>query len=61
LALWVWVLSWAILHGLWRKRHFSLEVWMPLFLGILLVVTLCFFHPLVDPVVLFVAGLMGLA
>ena len=60
LALIVWLVSWLILHMLWRKQDYSLHAWIPLFLGGLGLITLGFFHPLTDPVVLFLAGIFGI-
>lgn len=60
LALMVWLGSWLILHGLWRKQDLSLQVWTRIFVISLLVITLGFFHPLSDPIVLFIAGLFGI-
>lgn len=59
LALGVWFLSWTIFHFLWRKQEFSLQRWTRIFLIGLLTITLGFFHPLSDPIVLFVAGWFG--
>lgn len=57
LALMVWLLSWAIFHFLWRKHDFSLQKWlMPFYVGLLLV-TLGFIHPVIDPLVLFLLNL----
>ncbi len=60
LALLVWLLSWGLFHGLWRKQEFSLRVWTRFFVISLLLITLGFFHPLSDPIVLFIAGFFGL-
>ena len=60
LALVVWLVSWLILHFLWRKQDFSLPAWTRIFVISLGLITLGFFHPLADPVVLFVASLFGL-
>jgi hypothetical protein len=61
LALAVWGLSWLLFHTLWRKRHLSLATWTPYFIGVLFLITLGFFHPLIDPLVMAVAKLMGFA
>lgn len=60
LALVVWIISWLILHLLWRKRHFSLDRWLPIFLVSMAVITLGFFHPLADPLVVWLAAFVGL-
>jgi hypothetical protein len=60
LALAAWGLSWLLLHFLWRNQDFSLRRWLPVFCGALALVTLGFFHPLADPLVLGLAGLFGL-
>lgn len=60
LALAVWLGSWVIFHLLWRQQDFYLAPWLRAFAVSLGVVTLGFFHPLVDPVVLFIAGFFGL-
>lgn len=52
LALFVWFTSWAILHVLWRKLDLPLKRWIPIFLGSLAFVTLCLFHPFIDPILL---------
>jgi hypothetical protein len=57
LALMVWAFSWLVFHFLWRKQDLSLQKWLaPFFIG-LLVVTLGFIHPVIDPVVLFLLNL----
>lgn len=60
LALIVWLTSWLIFHFLWRKQDLSLQAWTRFFLISLIVITLGFFHPLSDPVVLFIADLFGI-
>lgn len=60
LALTVWLSSWLLFHVLWRNRDLSVKVWIPWFLGSIFLVTLGFFHPLIDPVVLFIAGSLKL-
>lgn len=60
LAIGVWLISWLIFHFLWRKQDLSLQVWTRIFIMSLVVITLGFFHPLSDPIVLFIAGLFGL-
>lgn len=60
LAIGVWLISWLIFHFLWRKQDLSLQVWTRIFVMSLVVITLGFFHPLSDPIVLFIAGLFGL-
>jgi hypothetical protein len=61
LALWVWGLAWLLLHFLWRKQDFSLRAFLPFFIGFLVLLILGLFHPLIDPVVLFIAGFFGYA
>jgi len=60
LALVVWLSSWLILHFLWRKQDFPLHDWTRIFVIGLGLITVGFFHPLADPIVLFIAGLFGL-
>ncbi|WP_347987664.1 hypothetical protein [Methylomonas sp. AM2-LC] len=60
LALMVWLGSWLIFHFLWRKQDFPLHAWTRIFVIGLVVITVGFFHPLADPIVLFIAGLFGL-
>ena len=60
LALAVWLSSWLLFHVLWRNRELSVKAWIPWFLGSIFLVTLGFFHPLIDPVVLFIAGSLKL-
>ena len=60
LAMGVWLLSWLIFHFLWRKFDFPLQAWTRIFVIGLVVITLGFFHPLSDPIVLFIADLFGL-
>jgi hypothetical protein len=52
LALMVWFVSWAIFHFLWRKQELSVSRWIPIFLGLLAFVTLCLFHPFIDPILM---------
>ena len=59
LAIGVWLISWSIFHFLWRKQDLSLEAWTRFFIIGLVVITLGFFHPLADPIVLFIADLIG--
>ncbi|WP_394753978.1 hypothetical protein [Crenothrix sp.] len=61
LALFVWFTTWLIFHCLWRKQDFSLRALTPLLIGTLFFLMLGLFHPLIDPVVLFIAGLFGYA
>ena len=58
LALMVWLVSWAIFHALWRKQDLSIQGWVPVFSGALLVVTLGFIHPVIDPFVLLIRDLL---
>lgn len=60
LAIGVWLISWLIFHVLWRKQELSLQVWTRIFIISLVAITLGFFHPLSDPIVLFIAGFFGL-
>lgn len=55
LALVVWFTSWLVFHWVWRNRELSVKAWIPWYLGALVLLTLSFFHPLIDPVVLFIA------
>lgn len=60
LALVVWFVSWGIFHYFWREQDLSIATWIPWFLGTLSLIILGFFHPIIDPVVLFLAGSLGL-
>ncbi|WP_150047912.1 MULTISPECIES: hypothetical protein [Methylomonas] len=60
LAIAVWLVSWLIFHCLWRRQDLSLKVWTRLFVVGLLAITLGFFHPISDPIVLFIADLLGI-
>lgn len=60
LAIAVWLTSWLAFHLMWRKQDLSLQAWTRLFLFGLAAITLGFFHPLADPIVLFIAGFFGL-
>ncbi|PPD35817.1 MAG: hypothetical protein CTY19_01875 [Methylomonas sp.] len=60
LAITVWLGSWLIFHVLWRKQELSLQIWTRIFIISLVAITLGFFHPLSDPIVLFIAGFFGL-
>jgi hypothetical protein len=60
LALAVWMTSWAVFHFLWKKQEFQLSFWLLIFWGCLALLTLGFFHPIIDPVVLLIAGFFGL-
>lgn len=60
LALGVWLASWLIFHFLWRKQDLSVRAWTRFFVTGLVLITLGFFHPLSDPIVLFIAGLFGI-
>lgn len=59
LAILVWGLSWAIFHLLWRKQDLPVYRWLPIFLGALLLVTLGFIHPIIDPVILLLIDVFG--
>lgn len=59
LALAVWLGSWLVFHLLWRKQDLSLQIWTRFFVIALALITLGFFHPLSDPIVLFIADLFG--
>ena len=60
LAIGVWLMSWLTFHFLWRKQNLSLQAWTRFFVIGLAVITLGFFHPLADPIVLSIASLFGL-
>lgn len=60
LALIVWLTSWSVFHALWHKQDLSLQVWTRFFVIALGLITLGFFHPLADPIVLFIAGFFDL-
>ncbi|MBD9357661.1 hypothetical protein [Methylomonas albis] len=57
LALVIWFGSWLLFHLLWRKQNLSLHAWTKIFVTALGLITLGFFHPLSDPIVLFIADL----
>ncbi|WP_020485226.1 hypothetical protein [Methylomonas sp. MK1] len=57
LALTVWFGSWLLFHLLWRKQNLSLNTWTKVFIVALGLITLGFFHPLSDPIVLFISDL----
>lgn len=57
LAMIVWLASWLLFHLLWRKLDLPLQVWTRWFIVGLGLITLGFFHPFSDPIVLFVADL----
>ena len=59
LALMVWLGSWAVFHYLWRKQDLSLQGWLPIFSGGLLLVVLGFIHPVIDPVIVLLRDLLG--
>jgi len=59
LAIVVWLTSWLLLHWLWRKQDFCLALWLRCFVITLFLIVLGFFHPLADPVVLFIADALG--
>jgi hypothetical protein len=44
---------------LWRKQDLSLKDWLPIFSGGLLLVSLGFIHPVIDPVILLLRDLLG--
>jgi hypothetical protein len=60
LALAVWLSSWLLFHILWRNHELSIKTWIPWFLGGIFLVMLGFFHPFIDPIVLFIAGSLEL-
>ncbi|WP_230874631.1 hypothetical protein [Methylomonas sp. LL1] len=60
LAIIVWLSSWLIFHLLWRKLDLPLQTWTRWFVIGLATITLGFFHPLSDPIVLFIANFFGL-
>jgi len=59
LALLVWGVSWVIFHLLWRQQDLPVRNWLPIFLGALLLVTLGFIHPIIDPVILLLVDVFG--
>ncbi|NOT84236.1 MAG: hypothetical protein HOP02_05495 [Methylococcaceae bacterium] len=59
LALMVWFLSWGIFHFLWRKQELPVNRWITLFLGSLAFVTLCLFHPFIDPILMLLLSTGG--
>ena len=59
LALLVWLVSWAVFHSLWRKQDLSVEAWLPIFSGGLVIVSLGFIHPVVDPVIGLIRDMLG--
>jgi len=59
LALLAWGLSWAIFHMLWRQVDLPVHKWLPIFLGALLLVTLGFIHPIIDPLILLLIDIFG--
>lgn len=61
LAIAVWLMSWLLFHWLWRKQDFCLRLWLRCFLIGMVLITLGFFHPLADPIVLFLADVLGIA
>ena len=60
LALGVWLISWLSFHMLWRKQDMALQAWTRIFVISMAAITLGFFHPLADPIVLSIAALFGL-
>jgi hypothetical protein len=60
LALSVWLISWLVLHLVWRRQNLSVASWSRIFVIGLALITIGFFHPLADPVVLMIAGLLGI-
>ncbi len=58
LALLVWTISWLIFHTIWRKQDLPIRQWLPIFFSLLLVVTLGFIHPVIDPIVLLIVDSM---
>lgn len=60
LAIMVWLSSWLVFHILWRRQDFPLHAWTRAFVIGLGIITSGFFHPLADPIVLFIAGFFGL-
>ncbi|MCX8048728.1 MAG: hypothetical protein N3A55_03580 [Methylohalobius sp.] len=59
LALWVWAASWVSFHLAWRRLDFDLRRWLWCFTAALALLTLGFFHPLADPIVLVLARWFG--
>jgi hypothetical protein len=60
MAVVVWVISWLIFHYLWRQQDFSLRRWSQFYVISLLIITLGFFHPVIDPLVLLISSTLGL-
>ncbi|MGY6275796.1 hypothetical protein [Methylomonas sp. MgM2] len=60
LAIMVWLSSWLVFHMLWRRQDFPLNAWARIFVIGLILITVGFFHPLADPIVLFIAEFFGL-
>jgi hypothetical protein len=58
LALLVWLCSWVVFHAMWRKQDLSVQGWLPIFSMALLLVTLGFIHPVIDPLVIFILGFL---
>jgi hypothetical protein len=56
LALGVWFLSWALFHLLWKQQELPVKRWIPVFLGAITFVTLCLFHPFIDPIIMLILG-----
>ncbi len=59
LAIVVWLVSWAVFHVLWQKQDLPIKRWVPIFLGAMGLVTLGFFHPLVDPIIYVLIDIFG--
>jgi hypothetical protein len=56
LALLVWFSAWLVFHFLWKEQDISIKRWLPFFLGSLAFVTLCLFHPFIDPILMLILG-----
>jgi len=56
LALLVWFSAWLVFHLLWKNQDISIKRWLPFFLGSLAFVTLCLFHPFIDPILRLILG-----
>nr|BAL56687.1 hypothetical conserved protein [uncultured Gammaproteobacteria bacterium] len=60
LAALVWAISWVGFHLAWRRLDFDLRIWLWVFVIALGTLTLGFLHPIADPLVLTLAGWLGI-